>query len=415
VQALGTNLWTTMAHELWGWIAFGIIVLVMLIIDLGLFQRKPHVISLREATIWSIVWVVLALLFNVGVWYWMGTTRALEYLTAYLIEKSLSVDNLFVFVMIFAYFRITPMFQPRVLKWGIVGALVMRAIMLFAGLELIRKFHWMVYVFGGILLVTSVRLLMEKDRDIDPEKNPVLRLFRRVFPVTSKLDGEHFFTRVNGRWCATPLFVALIAIETTDLIFALDSIPAVLAVSRDPLIVYSSNIFAILGLRALYFVLAGVLQMFVYLHYGISLILFFVGVKMILSVHYPIPTEISLGIVFVIIVLSVLASVWFPKPAQYDRLRPRMDNLEDFARWYRRLSRDPRLRRWVRVLLWLAAVYVVSPLDLIPDFIPRIGRKDDLWLTAAVLFLVLNRIPESILRDVPPPVGERLSGSAFNP
>ncbi|GBC84131.1 Inner membrane protein alx [bacterium HR11] len=385
---------------LWGWLIFGAVVVFMLALDLGVFQRHAHVISLREATVWSAVWVSLALAFDVGVLWKLGAVRAMEFLTGYLIEESLSVDNLFVFLVIFAYFHVPLLYQPRVLKWGILGALVMRAAMLFGGLELIRRFHWMTYVFGAVLVFTGLRILAGEEDQVEPERNPVLRLFRRAFPVTPQLHGEHFFVKVGGRWHATPLLVALIAVETTDLVFALDSIPAVLAVTRDPFIVYTSNIFAILGLRALFFMLSGILGLFAYLRYGVAVILAFVGVKMLIAGYVRIPISVSLAVVFGLLTLSVLASVFLKIPPAFDVVRPVLRNAQACARFCRDLMADPRVPRRSRWFLRLALLYALSPVDLIPDFIPVAGHLDDVVILSLLFFFALRAIPDGVVREV---------------
>ncbi|MBN1992803.1 MAG: TerC family protein [Anaerolineae bacterium] len=313
-----------MDAQLFIWIGFNIFVIIMLVIDLKVFHREAHEISVKEALIWSAVWIALALLFNVIIYFWRGPTSALEYLTGYLIEKSLSVDNLFVFLMIFAYFGVASRYQHNVLFWGILGALIMRALFIAAGITLIQRFEWVIFIFGAFLIYTGIKLALEKDKEVEPDKNPVLKLVRRFLPVTNTLEGQNFFVRQAGRSMATPLFIVLIAIETTDVIFALDSIPAILAITTDPFIVYTSNVFAILGLRALYFALAGIMRMFYYLHYGLSVILVFVGVKMIISkIHevplighfftdFHIPVGVALGVVGGILVISVIASIFWP-------------------------------------------------------------------------------------------------------
>jgi len=303
------------------WVLFNLFVLAMLALDLGVFHRKAREIEIREALLWSLFWIALALVFNAGLlWFWpdRGQARqaALEFLTGYLIEKSLSVDNIFVFVLIFNYFAIPGIYQRRVLFWGIIGALVFRAIFIAAGITLIRKFDWVIYLFGAFLVVTGIRLAFEKDKEIHPEKNPVLRAFRRVMPVTTEFHGSSLFVRNAGRLAATPLFVVLLLIETTDIIFAVDSIPAILAVTQDPFIVYTSNVFAILGLRALYFALAGVVRRFHFLHYGLSAILTFVGVKMLANHHAHakvISTEMSLAFIGAALAVSIIASILWPK------------------------------------------------------------------------------------------------------
>jgi tellurite resistance protein TerC len=295
------------------WVGFHIFVIVMLVLDLGVFHRKAHVIRIREAVIWSGVWISLALLFNVLIYFWQGPEVALQFLTGYLIEKSLSVDNIFLFLLLFTYFRVTPDYQHKVLFWGIVGALLLRAIFIAAGVTLISKFHWVIYLFGGFLVLSGIRMATQKEGEIHPEHNPVLRLFRRWMPVTDEYHGDRFFIKREGRRYATPLFVVLLVVETTDLIFAVDSIPAILAITLDPFIVYTSNVFAILGLRALYFALAGMLQLFHYLHYGISAILVFVGLKMLLTDIYKVPVTMALGVIAGILIVSVLASRMYPK------------------------------------------------------------------------------------------------------
>jgi len=295
------------------WILFNLFVLAMLALDLGVFHRKTHEVKVKEALIWSAVWIALALVFNVILYFWQGHEKALEYLTGYLIEKSLSVDNLFVFIMIFSYFGVEARYQHKVLFWGIVGALVMRAIFIFSGVALINKFHWIVYIFGAFLIITGIRMAVKHDKEVHPERNPFIRLFRSIMPVTPYYDGERFFVKKSGRWYATPLVIVLLVVETTDVMFALDSIPAILAITVDPFIVYSSNVFAILGLRALYFALAGIMKMFEYLHYGLSVILVFVGIKMMISDIYHLPVAVALGVIAAILLTSILASLIRPE------------------------------------------------------------------------------------------------------
>lgn len=302
-----------MSNELWMWIGFNVFVLAMLALDLGVFHRKSHEVKIKEALMWSGVWIALALAFNVMLYFWRGEQAALEFFTGYLIEKSLSVDNIFVFIMIFAYFKVPALYQHKILFWGILGALVMRALFIATGVALITKFHWVIYVFGAFLIVTGVKMALQKDKEIHPEKNPVLKLFRRFMPVTTEYVGDKFFTRFDGRRFATPMFVVLLLIETTDVIFAVDSIPAILAITTDPFIVYTSNVFAILGLRALYFALAGIMQMFHYLAYGLAAILVFVGTKMMLVDFYKLPIAVALGVVAGILAISVVASLLHPK------------------------------------------------------------------------------------------------------
>jgi len=271
---------------------------------------------MKEALGWSVFWVALALLFNLAIYFWKGPQLGLEFLTGYLIEKSLSVDNIFVFVLIFSYFQIPALYQHKVLFWGIVGALVFRALFIFTGLVLIEKFHWVIYIFGFFLIASGIKLALEKNKEIHPDKNPVLKLFRKLIPVSKTHHGGLFFIRENAKWLATPLFIVLLVIETTDIIFALDSIPAILAVTKDPFIVYSSNAFAILGLRALYFALGGLMKLFYYLHYGLAAILIFVGGKMLLADFIKIPIGIALGIIASILVLSILLSLTKKPPHQ---------------------------------------------------------------------------------------------------
>jgi tellurite resistance protein TerC len=295
------------------WVAFGAVIGVMFVLDLFVFNRKSHEIKFREALTWTLVWVSLAFAFNLGVWYFMGQAKALEFLTGYIIEESLSVDNLFVFIMIFSYFRVPRAHQPRVLKWGIIGALVMRAIFIVLGIELIERFHWMVYIFGAILIYTGYKMAFGGDDKIEPEKNPLVRLVRRVMPITKRMVGDRFFIKRRGILAATPLFLTLIVVESSDLIFAVDSIPAVLAVTRDPFIVYSSNVFAIMGLRSLYYLLAHVMEMFAYLKLGVSFILAFVGAKMLLADVVEIPLIFSLGMIIGTLTISILVSILLAK------------------------------------------------------------------------------------------------------
>ena len=296
------------------WVAFNVFVLAMLYLDLAVFHRKPHEVHFKEALGWSAVWIALALLFNLGIYFWRGPEVGLEFLTGYVIEKSLSVDNIFVFLLIFSFFRVPAMYQHEVLFWGILGALIMRAIFIAAGVTLLHHFHWIIYVFGAFLIFTGIKLALDKDKEIHPEHNPILRLFSRLMPVTKDYVEGKFFVRMHGRLMATPLFGVLLVVETTDLIFAVDSIPAILAITDDPFIVYTSNVFAILGLRALYFALAGIMRLFHYLHYGLAAILVFVGVKMLIAEMYPIPIGIALAVIAGILGLSILASILF-KPA----------------------------------------------------------------------------------------------------
>lgn len=291
------------------WIAFGLLVAIMLLIDLVL-NRKSHEISFREALTWSGVWISLALLFDVGIYCYLGELKALEFITGYVIEKSLSVDNLFVFIMIFSYFHIPRLHQPKILKWGIIGALVLRGIFIIVGIELLDMFHWLIYIFGGVLIITGIKMALGGEDKIDPEKNPLVKLVRRFIPITKRICGGRFFINKNGIRAATPLFLTLVMIESSDVIFALDSIPAVFAVTRDPFIVYSSNVFAIMGLRALFFLLSNVMGMFAYLKLGVSFILAFVGIKMLLTgTRFEISTYFSLGVIFGVLSISIITSI----------------------------------------------------------------------------------------------------------
>jgi len=296
------------------WAGFIGFVLMMLAIDLGIFHRKAHEVSLKEAGAWSAVWVAFAGVFTALVYTWFGPERALEFTTGYLIEKALAVDNIFVFVIIFSAFSIPAAYQHRVLFWGVLGALVMRAAFILAGGAFLQRFHWAIYVFGGILAITGVKLLVQRNQEIHPERNPLVRAFQRIFPVTHEPAGDKFTVLKNGRRYATPLLLALVAVEVTDLIFAVDSIPAIFAVTSDPFIVFTSNIFAILGLRSLYFLLAGIITKFVYLKVGLSLVLIFVGAKMLLMDVYKIPIAVSLGIIASILGMSVVVS-WLKPPS----------------------------------------------------------------------------------------------------
>lgn len=286
----------------------------MLVLDLGVFHRRVHTVKFREAMAWSSIWIALAACFAVLIYFWHGHTASLEFVTGYVIELSLSVDNLFVFLLIFRYFNVSPAHQHKVLFWGILGALIMRAVFILLGVGLIQRFHWIVYAFGLLLVYSGIQLMRQESADIHPEKNPVLRLFRRWVPVTKDYEGNKFFVRRPGLY-ATPLFVVLLVVETTDVLFAVDSIPAILAITLDAFIVYTSNVFAILGLRSMYFALAGMMEMFRYLHYGLSVVLIFVGTKMLVSHYYEIPTELALGTVAGILLLSVAASLLKPKIA----------------------------------------------------------------------------------------------------
>jgi tellurite resistance protein TerC len=298
-------------HQLLFWIGFNVFVAAMLALDLGVFHRKAHVIRFREALLTSLFWIALAGVFAVGVYFWRGRATALEFTTGYLVEESLSVDNLFVFLLIFRYFRVEPVYQHKVLFWGIIGALIMRAVFIFAGVGLIHRFHWIIYIFGAWLVYTGLRLAFAGETEVHPDQNPIVRWFRRWFPMTKEYDGGRFFVRRGGLF-ATPLFVVLLVVETTDVMFATDSIPAILAITRDPFIVYTSNVFAILGLRSLYFALSGMMELFAYLHYGLSAILVFIGAKMLASNFFSIPTGAALGAVAGVLTISIVVSILFP-------------------------------------------------------------------------------------------------------
>jgi tellurite resistance protein TerC len=298
-----------MDSQVFLWVVFNIFVLGILAVDLLVLHRKAHTVSLREALAWSCVWVSLALAFGVGIYVIQGGEKALEFLTGYVIEWSLSVDNLFVFLVIFSYFSVPPIYQHRVLFWGILGALVLRALFIATGTALLANFHWMIYVFGAFLIFTGIKLLFVGEEKIEPEKNPAVRLVRRFIKITPEYQGQRFFVRKDGKLWATPLFLVLVVVETTDVIFAIDSIPAIFGITLDPFIVYTSNVFAILGLRALFFLLAGVMEMFRYLRVGLSFVLCFVGLKMLIAEFYKIPIGISLGVVGGILMISILASM----------------------------------------------------------------------------------------------------------
>jgi len=316
----------------WAWIAFVAFIIGMLGVDLFL-HRDHHAVSVREAATWSLVWVVMGTSFGGVIWWLEGGTLATEYITGYLIEKSLSVDNIFVFALIFSYFAVPLKFQHNVLFWGIFGALVFRAIFIFAGVALLDRFHWMIYVFGAFLIITGIRMFFHKGEDIHPERNPVLRALRRILPISNDYDEAKFFTVQNGVRMATPLLAVLVVVETTDIIFAVDSIPAILAITQDQFLVFSSNAFAILGLRALYFLLAGVMDRFVYLKTGLAVVLVYVGVKMLLGgAGYHIPTALSLGIIALTLTVAVVASLRATTPEDRDRLAEEKINRGDDPR-----------------------------------------------------------------------------------
>ena len=307
-------------ESIWLWVGFNVFVLAMLALDLGVFHRKSHAVSGKEALIWSIVWISLSLAFNAVIYFfwdrmvpgssYTNTEAALAFFTGYLIEKSLSVDNIFVFILIFSFFAVPAAYQHRVLFWGILGALIMRGALIALGAALLEQFHWIIYVFGAFLIFTGIRMANHQDEEVQPDKNPVVKFFRRFMPVTSTFEGDKFFVRRAGQLMATPLFLILLIVESTDLVFAVDSIPAIFAVTREPFIVYTSNVCAILGLRALYFLLANVMDQFQYLKLGLSAVLTFIGVKMVITDLYHIPVGVSLAVVAGILTLSIVASLW---------------------------------------------------------------------------------------------------------
>ncbi len=308
-----------MEISIWAWVGFHIVIFFLLALDLGVFHRSVHEVTVREAAIWTVVWIVLSLLFNLGLYFWLGQTKAVEFLTGYLIEYSLSVDNIFVFVLLFSFFRVPAAYQHRVLFWGILGALIMRGSMILLGAALLERFEWIIYVFGAFLVFTGLRMFFSGDdeEEVHPEGNLLVRVVRRVMPVTKEMRGPRFFVREGGKLMATPLFLVLLIVESTDLIFAVDSIPAIFGITQDPFIVYTSNICAILGLRSLYFLLAGVMDKFHYLKTGLAFILTFVGVKMlwpeitylIVREHYHIPNLVSLGVIIATLAVAVIASL----------------------------------------------------------------------------------------------------------
>jgi tellurite resistance protein TerC len=305
-----------MPVHLWAWIGFCAFVLAMLAFDLGILHRKSHEVRLREALIWSAVWIALALAFNLGVYHWQGSEKGLQFFTGYLVELSLSVDNLFVFLLVFGYFKVPAEHRHKVLFWGIVGALVMRALFIVAGVTLITRFHWITYFFGALLVASGIQMTLQRNREIRPEKNLVLKAFRRFVDVAPEYEDGHFFVRQGGRILASPLLVVLLILETTDLVFAVDSVPAVLAITPDPFIVFTSNVFAILGLRSMFFALQGVMQRFHYLHYGLSAVLVLVGVKMLLSGLYKIPTWVSLLGIVAVLSISIISSLLSERRAE---------------------------------------------------------------------------------------------------
>jgi len=308
-----------MGSSTWLWIGFSVFILLMLSLDLGLLNRKAHTIKYREAAIWSAVWVTLASIFACLVFYYQGTTRGLEFVTGYLIELSLSVDNLFVFLLIFSYFKVPAKYQHRVLFWGVMGALIMRLTMIFIGAALINRFHWIIYIFGAFLVYTGIKMFRQEELDIQPEDNPVVRLVTRFIPISHHYDEQKFFTRINGKLTGTLLLLVLVIVEVTDLVFAVDSIPAIFAITTNTFIVYTSNVFAILGLRSMYFLLAGVVEKFQYLKMGLAIVLTFIGLKMlVVAVGIHVPIWISLVFVGVVLVSSVIASILWPKDCEMD-------------------------------------------------------------------------------------------------
>ncbi len=296
-----------------GWIIFSLVVVFMLVLDLGVFHRREHEVKMKEAIFWSIVWTVIALLFNAGVYFLKGKELAMQFLAGYILERTLSFDNLFVFLLVFNYFQLPSQYHHKVLFWGIFGALVFRAIFIGFGISLLHYFAWMIYVFGAILVWTGAKLAFEKDKKVEPEKNIFVKWFRKLFPVTADYHGGKFFVNLKNVIYATPLMVILLVIESTDVVFAIDSIPAILAISQDLFVVYTSNVFAILGLRALYFAIAELMKMFHHLHYGLSIILVLIGIKMLIAHFYHVPTAIALGAILLILILSVIASIVWPQ------------------------------------------------------------------------------------------------------
>ncbi|MBN2327340.1 MAG: TerC/Alx family metal homeostasis membrane protein [Candidatus Omnitrophica bacterium] len=360
---------------IWLWIGFLALILLLLALDLGVFNRKAHAIGIVESLLWTTFWVVLALLFNVGIYFLYehhslgagnfggheigGKAAALQYFTAYLVEKSLSLDNIFVFALIFSYFRIPLKYQHRVLYWGILGALIMRGAMIALGSVLISRFDWIVYVFGGFLIITAIKLLISRHEKFEPEKNLFFRLAHKIFPVTADITGTHFFTRINGVLTATPLFFVLVLVESSDVLFAVDSIPAVFAVTTDPFLVFTSNIFAILGLRSLYFALAGIINRFRFLRLCLVILLAYIGVKMILSHHYPIPTDVSLYIIGGVLITGIIASILAPLP---ESEQPEFSFTDDLAQ---AVDVTWRQVRKVVVLIVGSAVILVGVIMLV--------------------------------------------------
>ena len=321
-----------MEGSIWLWVGFNMFVLAMLALDLGVFHRKAHAVSGREALIWSVVWIALSLVFNALLYFfwdrmmpdsvYTNSEAALAFFMGYLIEKSLSVDNIFVFILIFSFFAVPAAYQHRVLFWGILGALVMRGTLIAVGAALLKEFHWIIYVFGAFLIFTGLRMARHREEELQPDKNPIVKFFRRFIPVTETFEKDRFFVRRAGKILATPLFLILLIVESTDLVFAVDSIPAIFAVTQEPFIVYTSNVFAILGLRALYFLLANVMDKLQYLKLGLSAVLTFIGVKMVIVDFYHIPVGVSLVVVAGILTVSILASLWKARITETEKLNP---------------------------------------------------------------------------------------------
>jgi tellurite resistance protein TerC len=305
-------------HSVWEWLSFAGIITFMLFLDLGVFHKKSHTVSIRESLTWTGVWIFIALMFNVWVYYSMGQQKGLEFLTGYIVEKSLSIDNIFVISLIFSSFKVPAQYQHRVLFWGVLGALFFRIIFIFAGVALIQRFTWMIYVFGIFLVYTGFKMLKEQDKHIEIDSHPVVRFLRKFCRISSDFNGDRFTVVKDGVKSFTPLFLVLMLIESTDIIFAFDSIPAILAITPDPYIVFTSNVFAILGLRSLYFALNGIMEMFEYINYALAGILMFVGFKMIASYKFHVPTAISISVIFSLIIISVVASIYFPKKNKKD-------------------------------------------------------------------------------------------------
>jgi tellurite resistance protein TerC len=301
---------------LW-WISFGIFIVAMLMLDIGILSRKAHAVKIKESLYWTSFWIALAIFFCAGVYFFYGHQKALEFLTGYLIEYSLSIDNLFVFLLFFRYFSVPVEYEQKALIWGIIIALIMRGIFIFAGIALINKFHWVMYIFGVFLIFTAIQLAQGKEQEVHPEKNIMIKLLRFFMPVSHEYSGHNFFTIIKKKRYATPLLVVVLTLGTTDVFFAVDSIPAVLAVTTDPFIVYTSNVFAVLGLRSLFFAISGLMKLFHHLHYGLSVILAFVGIKMLITDLYKINIGISLAVIASIIALSVIASLIWPKKEQF--------------------------------------------------------------------------------------------------